>query len=415
MSKKAVSGMMLTLLLMGMFTLTFNILPVKTVASTIVVPDDYPTIQEAINNADGGDTIFVRAGTYSDNVVVNKTVSLIGEDRDTTFIEEQEGVIIEANNVTIREFTIRNGKFNIWLKSSYCLISDNNMMSACLEGIFLDGRDANVTYNVVINNCIANNDDCGIVIWNAHQNEIRNNKIVENYFGIFVFWYSSRNVIKSNEVSDNSDIGVVIKDWSSCNVILGNNISNNGWGGDMEMCAISLVMYSSSNQIILNHIEDNKRGIVQRLSSNNNTIYHNSFINNAIQVYCGKKFPCVNAWDNGYPSGGNYWSDYNGNDTYSGSHQNETGSDGIGDTPYVIDKNNQDNYPLMNPCVPPVGDINYDGEVDMQDIYIVIQAFGSYPGQPRWNPSADIDKDDRISMGDIYLVIINFGKTCSLY
>jgi hypothetical protein len=54
----------------------------------------------------------------------------------------------------------------------------------------------------------------------------------------------------------------------------------------------------------------------------------------------------VNRWDNSYPSGGNYWSDYTGFDLYSGPYQNETGSDGIGDTPYVIDADNQDNYPL---------------------------------------------------------------------
>jgi hypothetical protein len=51
----------------------------------------------------------------------------------------------------------------------------------------------------------------------------------------------------------------------------------------------------------------------------------------------------------GYPSGGNYWSDYNGKDVYSGPCQNVTGSDGIGDTPYVIDGDNRDNYPIMKP------------------------------------------------------------------
>jgi hypothetical protein len=55
----------------------------------------------------------------------------------------------------------------------------------------------------------------------------------------------------------------------------------------------------------------------------------------------------VEVEDNGYPSGGNYWSDYNGTDMYHGPYQNQTGSDGIGDTPYVIDANNTDNYPLM--------------------------------------------------------------------
>jgi hypothetical protein len=61
---------------------------------------------------------------------------------------------------------------------------------------------------------------------------------------------------------------------------------------------------------------------------------------------------CINVWDDGYPSGGNYWSDYTGVDLYSGPYQNETSSDGIGDTPYDIDENNVDHYPLMKPWTP---------------------------------------------------------------
>ena len=56
-----------------------------------------------------------------------------------------------------------------------------------------------------------------------------------------------------------------------------------------------------------------------------------------------------NVWDNCYPSGGNFWGDYDGIDLFSGPYQNETGSDGIGDTSYVIDENNVDHYPLMKP------------------------------------------------------------------
>jgi len=78
--------------------------------------------------------------------------------------------------------------------------------------------------------------------------------------------------------------------------------------------------------------------------SHNNHIYHNTFISG--EVFLADS---ANTWDNGYPSGGNYWSDYNGTDFYTGPYQNETGSDGIGDTPYVIDENNTDRYPLMNP------------------------------------------------------------------
>lgn len=65
--------------------------------------------------------------------------------------------------------------------------------------------------------------------------------------------------------------------------------------------------------------------------------------NNAQQVYSHN---VVNVWDDDYPSGGNYWSDYTGVNNFSGPYQNETGSDGIGDAPYIIDVNNRDQYPL---------------------------------------------------------------------
>jgi len=87
--------------------------------------------------------------------------------------------------------------------------------------------------------------------------------------------------------------------------------------------------------------------------------YHNNFVNNTQEVSLAT--PNLNlTWDDGYPSGGNYWSDYNGTDKFSGPFQNESGSDGIGDTPYVIDENNRDNYPFMQPLpisIPPLTSI----------------------------------------------------------
>jgi len=77
-------------------------------------------------------------------------------------------------------------------------------------------------------------------------------------------------------------------------------------------------------------------------------VFHNTFINNSAQPIDGGG--SENAWDDGYPSGGNYWSDYNGTDTCKGAAQDDcTGSDGIGDTPYVIDGDSKDRYPLMAP------------------------------------------------------------------
>lgn len=56
-----------------------------------------------------------------------------------------------------------------------------------------------------------------------------------------------------------------------------------------------------------------------------------------------------NRWDNGYPNGGNYWSDYTGDDWFWGVNQDEIGCDEIGDIPYPVALYNQDNYPLMKP------------------------------------------------------------------
>jgi parallel beta-helix repeat protein len=102
---------------------------------------------------------------------------------------------------------------------------------------------------------------------------------------------------------------------------------------------------SSDNIIIVNNITHNDYGI--RLDqSSNNKIYHNNLIGNGQQVDI-KTPGYSNSWDDGYPSGGNYWSDYDGVDLYSGRYQNETGGDGIGDKPYIVDADNQDRYPLI--------------------------------------------------------------------
>jgi len=79
-------------------------------------------------------------------------------------------------------------------------------------------------------------------------------------------------------------------------------------------------------------------------SSSNNTIYHNNFIDNIVQADIYPPHSgYANVWDDGYPSGGNYWSDYE--DRYPDAE--EIDESGIWNTPYVIDANNRDNYPLV--------------------------------------------------------------------
>ncbi|MEM3699490.1 MAG: NosD domain-containing protein [Candidatus Bathyarchaeia archaeon] len=124
---------------------------------------------------------------------------------------------------------------------------------------------------------------------------------------------------------------------SSYNEIRFNNLTNN-------MVGIHFESYSFYNSISGNNITNNELGIELAFSSKNR-FFHNNIINNTQQVEIDPP-NYVNYWDDGYPSGGNYWSDYTGEDLYGGPYQNETWSDCIGDTPYIINANNTDRYPL---------------------------------------------------------------------
>jgi parallel beta-helix repeat protein len=99
---------------------------------------------------------------------------------------------------------------------------------------------------------------------------------------------------------------------------------------------------SLDNIIFKNNITSNDDGLFVG-SSSGNKIYHNNFINNTNQVFFWGGV-LANFWDDDYPSGGNYWSDYTGIDEKNGPNQDLPRSDGIGDSPYVIDENNQDRY-----------------------------------------------------------------------
>jgi len=103
---------------------------------------------------------------------------------------------------------------------------------------------------------------------------------------------------------------------------------------------------------------------------------------------------------------GNYWSDYTGNNTDEDPY-------GIGDDPYVIDLNNQDNFPFMEPYLP--GDVTHDGKVDIKDIARIAKAYGSYPGHSLWDPHADLTEDAKVDMRDINIATLNYGKTWQSY
>jgi len=165
---------------------------------------------------------------------------------------------------------------------------------------------------------------------------IKNTRIEGFSYGIYLE-STSQNAIHGNNITGSTLDGIGLYD-SQNNTISFNNIKENGWSG------IGLY-FSSSNNISENYIENNYYGITF-FDSQNNSILHNSFISNTNQTSSDIS---PNVWNDSYPSGGNYWSDHNNTDLYSGSYQNLTGSDGICDIYYTIDVNNQDNYPLTKP------------------------------------------------------------------
>ena len=144
---------------------------------------------------------------------------------------------------------------------------------------------------------------------------------------------------------DNEGSGIWIAEYGSeygDNIVRNNNILNNGVDG------ISL-LGSKADDIFNNNISQNsEHGVYIDSSTTNTEIYQNNFFKNGISQ--AKDDGYNNTWDNGYPSGGNYWSDYNGSDNFSGPNQDIPGSDGIGDTPYNIPggAGAQDRYPFMN-------------------------------------------------------------------
>jgi len=288
------------------------------------------------------------------------------------------GIVIERDNIAI------DGAGHTILGS--------DRSDASTKGVVLSER-----INVTIKNTKLKTFNQGIYLYRASNNTIRENDVDDNQYGIYLS-QSSGNTISANHVTNSSN-GISLVLYSDYNMILRNRLADSIYG-------LRLDYISEYNQIIGNNIVNNQGGALFILSSNNQ-FFHNNIAGNNAQAYVPGDFQ--DTWYSAYPSGGNYWSDYTGNDFYSGPAQNESGRDGIGDVPYIIDANNQDIYPLMKPYIPV--DLNGDGKIDVKDVFIASKAFGSFLGHPQWNPNVDLNDDRRIDLRDLYLVFSNFGKT----
>jgi parallel beta-helix repeat protein len=401
---------------------SFDDFQVSYILKTITVPDDYLTIQAAINAANDGDTIFVRNGTYYENVVVNKSLSLIGESRDTILDGQgdEDLLYVETKSVTIKSFTLRNCTIGIYLTetSNQTNISDNTITD-CREGIFIVvSSKNNITHNCMQSNLygihtfppssgdrrsFGNLIECNriadtsvaIAIGDSHNNTVIANILENSYYGIQVGTLSNNNLLLANKVTNSKTVGIMLV-FSSGNNLVANTITNTSF----DPGSTGVFLYESSNNTLTgNTIMANTWGIMVEESSSDNMVYHNNLINNNKQSGSFNWTGLENSWDNGCE--GNYWSNYNGSDL--------TG-DGIGDTPYIINGNNQDNYPLMNPYWNP-GDINHDLKVNIFDVVKCGIAYGSTLSSPDWNPHCDIAEPyGIINIFDLVMIATSYGE-----
>ena len=204
------------------------------------------------------------------------------------------------------------------------------------------GIDLSERSNVTMANIKIKDFDYGVYLYQAYICVLSQNDLTNNYCGIYLE-YSSNNTLSGNNITVNDYEGISLN-WCFINSISGNNIINNQKG---------ILLYESSNNAISgNSVTNNYYGIYL-YDSSSDSVYHNNFVNNTQQVYdeswYGPEVPSsTNVWDDGYPSGGNYWSDY---EEWLPDAE-ELGGSGIWNTPYVIDENNQDNYPLISELPP---------------------------------------------------------------
>jgi len=325
---------------------------------TIGVPDDFSSIQDAIDNADEGDTIFVKEGTHEEHsLVIDKTLILVGEDASTTIIKNIDSppawdpglnpfpplpviaIQINASNVKISNFTITRA-LGVFADGSE--IVDNFVESTSL------GITINSNNNAIARNSLSGIGTEGFIKCTGSYNSILENTINGSTsldLGA-VYVNGSFNSVYSNAITDTSSFNFSrVKVYGDKNSIAKNNITNGEIridGSGNIVCAnsvTSIVVLGHNNTFTANNISYALSIYINDDGTADHTFYHNNFIADpSLSITFSDWTQGQVFFDNG--SEGNYWSNYNGTDS---------DGDGIGDTPYIIGFNRKDNYPLMTP------------------------------------------------------------------
>jgi len=291
-----------------------------------VGPNNYTSIQEAVDHALDGDTVFVfsHSSPYFEHVVVNRSIHLIGENRSTTVIDGSgvgDVVLIHADDVMIRSFTVQhggdlpkvnagiesranrsvihdnivvqNGKYGVGVLlncSSGAHVYDNIIAENGNEGVFLGGS----TNAIIEHNEMTRNGHCAVVISKSSGNIIVENTMADNYAGVSLWPGATDNEVASNNIFDQEYSGIGMWPSADNNSLHDNVLSNNSLYG-------FLMTKVDGNIITFNTIQGSNEGI--RLSMANRSLFqcNNLLANNRSAFFENSS---LNRWKQ------NYWDDH---------------------------------------------------------------------------------------------------------
>jgi len=324
---------------------------------------NYSSIQAAVDNASSGDSVYVYNGTYTETVTINTAITLTGENPATTTIDGNmtgDVVTLNAAGVNITSLAITNSGASA---AGIKVLSDTNTIAACTitgsyYGIwfYYTGDD-----NLVTGCTIHDNDQDGVSVFYTDDNTITASAIYNNtWWGVSLNSATGTTItnctITANDYGGIGLTGSIATNITACtvhandyhNIRLHTSDSNTISGCMLHNCSASLSSYAvklwnaENNTLMFNTITDNHYGVYISDGSNSNMIFYNTLVNNTYQAYDA----CSNTWDNGYPGGGNHWSDHAMPDDHHGYHQNLAGFDLLVDHPYNISGGgNQDRWP----------------------------------------------------------------------
>jgi parallel beta-helix repeat protein len=357
----------LTLSLAMLFSILFGVQFVNLAAANFLPPP--PSLPSVYIRSDG--TVDPPAAIQR----IGEVYTFTGNIADRTLEIQRDNIVVDGAGYTLQGNTSGNGiKLtnrtgvtikNLDLKKFRTCINIHSSSNIIIIGNTITDNENAITFHSSVNNRIEENKIAGnhvaILLYNASShNSIIGNNVTNNGNGIWSEFNpspSNYNNIIGNNVSENTNFGILLRS-SSNDLVKGNRIENNEEGIFLSgsACQHNTIVENNiannnngiyiggdpkHNTITKNNISNNGKGVHVSFSSNN-IFCQNNFIDNTIQVYDSveefpdSRSPSESNWNDGVT--GNYWSDYTGADS---------DGDGIGDTPHIIDANNQDPYPLM--------------------------------------------------------------------